>query len=304
MKKHLFCFGHGYSCDYISHELLKRNDWKVSGTTRDRERQQELRMRGVQTHIFDQENPLADPLYILRDVTHILVSTPPSGDGDVTFNLHAQDFTKLPNLQWVGYLSTTSPYGNREGEWVDETSKPQPTTRRGVRRLEAENDWLSLYDSYRLPVHIFRLAGIYGPGRSGLDSVRSGVARRIDKPGHAFSRIHVEDLAQTLIVSMEKPTPGEVFNVCDDQPVPSHEVIDYACKLLHKQSPQLIPYDQADLAPITESFYKDNKRVRNDKIKNVLGIQLRYPNYKKGLEACLEAENYAFSVLGIEKREA
>lgn len=261
-------------------------------------------MRGVQTHIFDQENPLADPLYILRDVTHILVSTPPSGDGDVTFNLHAQDFTKLPNLQWVGYLSTTSPYGNREGEWVDETSKPQPTTRRGVRRLEAENDWLSLYDSYRLPVHIFRLAGIYGPGRSGLDSVRSGVARRIDKPGHAFSRIHVEDLAQTLIVSMEKPTPGEVFNVCDDQPVPSHEVIDYACKLLHKQSPQLIPYDQADLAPITESFYKDNKRVRNDKIKNVLGIQLRYPNYKKGLEACLEAENYAFSVLGIEKREA
>ncbi len=294
-EKHLFCFGHGYCCDYVGYELLQRGGWRVSGTTRDPEKVRELRARGVGAHLFDEENPIADPLYMLKDVTHIIISTPPSSEGDVTFNVHARDLLRLPNLKWVGYLSTTSPYGDKQGQWVDENSDANPTTRRGVRRLSVEQDWLSLYDAHGLPVHIFRLAGIYGPGRSALDSVRSGIARRIEKPGHAFNRIHVEDLAQTLIASMLDPHPGEIYNVCDDVAAPSHEVIDYACQLLDMPSPALIPFEKADLAPITLSFYEDNKRVSNDKIKRDLGVKLRYEDYRQGLKGCLDAEVYAQS---------
>jgi len=293
-KKNLFCFGFGYTCDYLSHELMGANsDWQVFGTTRDTDKKADLRARNIKTYLFDFDTPLPDPIYMLKDVTHILISTPPSDEGDPTFMAHAHDFLSLENLEWIGYLSTTGSYGDRNGGWVDEQSYARPSTKRGSRRLKAEEQWLSLYESDQLPVHIFRLAGIYGPGRSALDSVRSGVARRIDKPGHAFSRTHVEDIVQVLTASINNPNPGEVYNVCDDMPAPSHEVIDYACRLLGMESPPLIPYDKVDLAPITRSFYTDNKRVRNDKIKNDLGVSLKYPTYKEGLQGCLEAEGHA-----------
>lgn len=296
-EKHLFCFGYGYSCDYIGHELMRRGGWRVSGTTRDPDKRKDLRARGVRAHLFDYDAPLPDPLYMLRDVTHLLICTPPSSDGDPSFNLHAQDILDLPKLEWVGYLSTTSPYGDRGGKWVDETSEARPITKRGAKRLDIERQWLSLFQTYQLPVHIFRLAGIYGPGRSALDSVRSGIARRIDKPDHVFSRIHVEDLAHILLASMSARKAGEIYNICDDMPAPSHEVIGYACSLLGIKSPPLQRFDEADLAPITISFYADNKRVRNDKIKKELGIKLKYSSYKEGLQGCLDAENYASSIL-------
>ncbi len=296
-EKHLFCFGYGYSCDYIGHELMQRGGWRISGTTRDPDKRKDLRSRGVTAHLFDYNAPLPDPLYMLRDVTHLLICTPPSADGDPSFNLHAQDILDLPKLEWVGYLSTTSPYGDRGGKWVDETSEARPITKRGARRLEVERQWLSLFQAYQLPAHIFRLAGIYGPGRSALDSVRSGIARRIDKPGHAFSRIHVEDLVQVLLASMSAPNPGEIYNVCDDMPAPSHEVIEYACHLLGIEPPPLLSFHEVDLAPIAISFYADNKRVRNDKVKNAFDIKLKYLNYQDGLKGCLEAENYASSLL-------
>ena len=247
----------------------------------------------IKTFLFDFDTPLPDPIYMLRDVTHILISTPPTDNGDPTFIAHAHDMVKLPNLEWIGYLSTTGSYGDRDGGWVDETSYARPSTKRGSRRLKAEEQWLSLFHSHKLPVHIFRLAGIYGPGRSALDSVRSGVARRIDKPGHAFSRTHVEDIVQVLKASMDNPKAGEIYNVCDDAPAPSHEVIDYACQLLGIESPPLMPFDSVYLAPITQSFYADNKRIKNDKIKNDLGVVLKYPDYKTGLQGCLDAEGYA-----------
>ncbi len=297
MEKHLFCFGYGYSCDYLGHELMQAGGWRISGTTRDSDRRKELRARGVNAYLFDCDMPLADPVNALKDVTHVLISTPPSNDGDPTFNLHAQDILNLPKLEWVGYLSTTGAYGDRGGGWVDENSELRPTTKRGSRRMKVEKQWLSLYKSHGLPVHIFRSAGIYGPGRSALDSVRSVIARRIDKKGHYFNRIHVEDLTQSLIASMLNVNAGEAYNICDDLPVPSHEVIDYACKLLDLESPPLIPFDKVDLAPIHQSFYADNKRVRNDKMKKELGITLKYESYKQGLQACLDAENYNNSVL-------
>ncbi len=286
--KHLFCFGFGYCCEYLT-SVLQEDSWRISGTTRDPDKRKELRSRGIQAHLFDFEVPLLDPLYMMRDVTHILVSTPPSEEGDPTFNMHAHDIVKLPNLEWIGYLSTTGAYGDRNGEWVDENTPPRPTTKRGSRRLKAEDQWLSLNKNYDLPTHIFRLAGIYGPGRSAIDSVRSGIARRIDKPGHAFSRIHVEDIINVLLASIAHPKAGEIYNLCDDAPAPSHEVILYACELLGVQPPPLIPYDKVDLAPITQSFYTDNKRIRNNKIKNDLGVCLKYANYKQGLKSCLDA---------------
>jgi len=289
-SKHLFCFGYGYSCHHLGAQLMARDDWIVSGTTRDPEKKQILRESGVQAHLFDVDLPLADPLYMLRNVTHLLISTPPSDEGDPVFNLHAEDLVNLPNLEWVGYLSTISPYGDRGGAWVDEQTVPAPTTKRGSRRLKAEEQWLSLFEAHGLPVHVFRLAGIYGPGRSALDSLRLGTARRIEKPGHAFSRIHVEDISQVLLASIDRPMAGEIYNICDDLPAPSHEVIEYACQMLDLDSLPLVPFELADLAPITCSFYADNKRVRNDKIKNELNVRLLYETYKKGLNACLEAE--------------
>lgn len=297
-KNHLFCFGHGYCCDYLGHDLLKEeNGWRISGTTRDHEKRDALRKRGIKTYIFDEHSPLPDALYILRDVTHILISTPPGNAGDPTFLAHGHDICKLPSIKWVGYLSTTGAYGDRGGGWVDENSELRPTTIRGSRRAKAEMQWLSLYKSHNLPVHIFRMAGIYGPGRCALDSVRSGIARRIDKPGHAFSRIHVEDIVQVLKASIANPAPGEIYNLSDDEPAPSHVVIEYACKLLGIPAPPLIPYDKADLAPIARSFYADNKRIKNDKIKNDLGIELKYKNYKEGLKECLAAEEHAINPL-------
>lgn len=288
--KKLFCFGYGYTCDYLAHELMRQGGWTIGGTTRDAEKRTFLRSHGVKAHIFDYEHPLGDPHFILQGTTHLLISTPPDDLGDPTFAQHAQDIVNIPTLEWVGYLSTTGVYGDRDGGIVDEYSEIRPNSKRGSRRVRAEQEWLSLLHGYGLPVHIFRLAGIYGPGRSALDSVRAGVARRINKPGQVFNRIHVEDIVQVLIASMMKPNPGAAYNLSDDDPVPSWEVITYACELLGITPPPIIPYNEADMAPIARSFYNDNKRVSNARIKNELGVSMKYPDYRKGIEACLAAE--------------
>jgi len=292
----LFCFGYGYCCDYLGYDLVGREDWQVAGTTRDAEKRDILKERGVEAYIFDKDVPLPDPASLLENTTHLLISTPPDSEGDPVFQAHAQDILSLPNLQWVGYLSTTGVYGDRGGEWVNEASQRQPSSQRGSRREKAEDQWLSLFKNYGLPLHIFRLAGIYGPGRSALDSIRAGRARRIDKPGHAFSRIHVEDIVRVLQASMQRPNPGAIYNVADDEAAPSHKVIEHACKLLRRPVPELEMFDEADLSPMARSFYYDNKRVKNERIKNELGVVLKYKTYREGLQACLDAEEYALSV--------
>jgi len=287
--KNLFCFGFGYTASYLSQRLMPCG-WTVSGTTTDEGKAEELADFGITSHIFETLNPLQDPYFLLKDVTHILISIPPDASGDLVCDIHGLDLAELPNLEWVGYLSTTAIYGNREGDWVDEETPTAPMSKRGSHRLRAEQQWLEMYHKDQLPVHIFRLAGIYGPGRSAIDAVRSGTARRIDKTGHTFNRAHISDIVQTLIASMDQPTPGEIFNVSDDMPAPSHEVIKYACELMGMDIPELIPYEQIDMAPIVRSFYKENKRVKNDKIKQMLGVKLICPNYKVGLDNCFEFE--------------
>ena len=292
--KSLFCFGYGYTCDYLGHALQQMGGWHIAGTTRDIEKRDALRLKGIKAHIFDYEQPLLSPADFFHGVTHILISTPPSDDGDPSYLMHANDILAIPTLEWVGYLSTTGVYGDRDGGIVTEESELRPSSKRGSRRKMAEQQWFSLcHSNASLPVHSFRLAGIYGPGRSALDSVRAGIARRIDKPGHAFNRIHVEDIVQVLLASMTNPSSCSTYNLADDEPAPSHAVIEYACALLQQPVPPIVPFDSMDMSPMARSFYSDNKRVQNNKIKEQLGVALKYPNYRAGLEACLEAERQA-----------
>lgn len=301
LQNKLFCFGYGYTSTFLGNALKQSSEeWILCGTSRSKEKVATLTKHGIKAYRFDNDKPLGDPNLAMKDTTHLLISTPPDRDGDIVFEMHADDILQqMPSLKWVGYLSTTGVYGDRDGAWVDESSEVRPSSIRGTRRAMAEQQWLSLLKDEGLPVHIFRLAGIYGPGRSAIDSVRVGIARRIMKPGHAFCRIHVEDLVSVLIASMKNPQPGQIYNIADDEAAPSHEVIAYASRLLGRDPPPLVRFEDANLAPITLSFYSDNKRVDNSKIKEQLGVVLRYPNYRQGLEACLAVEK-DFAEKGIE----
>jgi nucleoside-diphosphate-sugar epimerase len=283
---HLFCFGLGYSAGFLARRLLAKG-WRVSGTCRGAEKQARLRAEGVAAHLFDRARPLADAGAALAGITHLLSSVPPDEAGDPVLDQQRAEIDAVaPNLAWIGYLSTTGVYGDRAGGWVDELSALAPSGERGRRRVAAESAWLAL----RQQAHLFRLAGIYGPGSSALDTVRAGRARRVIKPGQVFSRIHVEDIAQVLEASMARPNPGAAYNVCDDDPAPPAEVIAYACSLLGVAPPPEVPIEAAELSPMARSFYDDNKRVDNARIKRELGVVLRYPNYRAGLKAILDTE--------------
>jgi nucleoside-diphosphate-sugar epimerase len=284
---HLFCFGLGYSALALA-RLLAREGWTVTGTCRTAETAVELRASGFAAQLFDRDRPV--PADALRGVTHVLTSVPPDADGDPVLDCHRDDIARLPGLTWLGYLSTTGVYGDRGGDWVDETSPLTPTGERGRRRVSAEQGWLELSRCRGVPTQIFRLAAIYGPGRSPFKALRTGSAKRVDKPGQVFSRIHVDDLARVLFASMARPRAGAVYNVCDDDPASPEAVVAYAAELLGVPPPPLVPLDRAGLSAMALSFYDDNKRVGNALIKRELGVRLRYPDYRAGLAAILAAE--------------
>lgn len=288
----LFCFGLGYSAGFLA-RALKAEGWRVIGTCRwqeapDRLAAQGFEMDGFEMHGFERARPLQDKNALLGAATHLLSSVPPDAAGDPVIDGHGADLAGLEGLRWAGYLSTTGVYGDRAGAWVDERAPLRPTGERGRRRVAAETAWLDLHRRHGVPVHVFRLAGIYGPGRSALDAVRAGSARRIDKPGQVFSRIHVADVAAVLRASMAKPNPGAVYNLCDDDPAPPAAVIAFACGLLGLEPPPLVPFETAELSEMARSFYVDNKRVSNRRIKEELGVRLCYPSYRDGLAALLK----------------
>ena len=286
--RRLFCFGLGFSARALA-ARLRPAGWRIAGTTRGAEKAAALRAEGIEAFAFDRGRPLADPVAALAGTTHVLSSVPPDEAGDPVMDHHATDLRACGGLSWLGYLSTTGVYGDRAGGWVDEDSAFEPTGARGRRRVDAERAWLDLYREDGLPVHVFRLAGIYGPGRNALETVRAGRARRIDKPGQVFSRIHVADIAAVLEASIARPHAGRAYNVCDDHPAPPQEVIAHACALLGRDPPPLVPFEAAELSPMGRSFYRDNKRVSNRRIKEELGVALAYPDYKAGLQALLAA---------------
>jgi nucleoside-diphosphate-sugar epimerase len=279
----LLSFGHGYSAQALARLLIPQG-WRVIGTTRSADKVARLGCDGVVW-------PGGDIGPALDAATHLLISAGPDDLGDPVLRQAGDAIAaRARRFQWVGYLSTTGVYGDAAGGWVDEDSPLTPATARGMARVKAETDWAAIPG---LPLHIFRLAGIYGPGRGPFQKVRDGTARRIIKPGQVFSRIHVDDIAQVLAASIAQPNPGRAYNLCDDDPAPPEDVIGHAAQLLGLPIPPAVDFADAEMTPMARSFYAESKKVRNDRIKTELGVRLIHPDYRSGLAALLRAEGGA-----------
>lgn len=276
----LLSFGHGYSARALA-ELLRPQGWRIIGTTRSTEKAAQIRAAGYEAVLFP-----GDIDRYLDAASHILISAGPGPEGDPVLNA-CRELIARARPDWVGYLSTTGVYGDHQGGWVDEETPLTPSTKRGQMRVTAEAAWQAM----DLPLHIFRLAGIYGPGRGPFAKVRNGSARRIIKAGQVFSRIHVDDIAQVLAASIARPNPRAIYNLCDDDPAPPQDVIAYAAELLGVPVPEAVAFETAEMTPMARSFYAESKRVRNDKIKDELGVKLLHPNYQSGLQDLLEQES-------------
>lgn len=279
----LLTLGHGYCATALADRLLPTG-WQILGTARTPEGCSALAEQGI-TPVPWRPDVLK---FALSQASHVLVSAGPKDAADPSLEAIGPALAeRAKDLEWVGYLSTTGVYGDQDGAWIDEDCELRPSTKRGQTRLSAEQAWQAIPD---LPLHIFRLAGIYGPGRGPFAKVRNGTARRIIKPDQVFSRIHVEDIAQVLHTSMLMPEPGDIFNVCDDEPAPPQDVIQLAAELLNLPVPPAVPIDEVEMTPMASSFYSENKRVSNKRLKEELGIELKYPDYRAGLKALLAQE--------------
>ena len=284
MEKTLLSIGHGFSARALAARLVPQG-WRIVGTTRSPDKADAIADTGVEPVVW----PGADLGALIAQFPNVLVSAGPDSAGDPVLNAVEDAVIRAaPDLRWVGYLSTTGVYGDHDGDWVDEDTPLTPSTKRGRARVAAEARWQAIPD---LPLHIFRLAGIYGPGRGPFAKVRAGTARRIIKQGQVFSRIHVEDIAQALELSLQRPDPGAVYNLCDDDPAPPQDVIAHAAELLGLPVPPAIPFDQADMTPMARSFYAESKKVRNDRIKQALGWAPQFPTYRAGLAALLAQDS-------------
>jgi len=266
----------------LARELLAEG-WRVSGTCRSEAKFERLQRSGVTAYLFDEGAPLLFPEDAFCGVTHMLHSVPPGKDGDAVLASHLEDLRRFADIEWTGYLSTTGVYGDYGGAEVDEASPLNAQEPRALRRIAAERQWLES----GLAAHVFRLSGIYGPGRNALEKINDGTARRVIKAGQVFCRIHVSDIVACLRASIARPAPGEIYNLADDLPAASGDVIAYAAKLLHAPLPPAVAADDPSLSAMTREFYRACRRVRNDKIKRELGVALRYPDYKAGLDAIM-----------------
>ncbi len=278
----LFCFGMGFAGRALGRLALQQG-WRVRGTARHDEGCKALAAEGFEAHLFTGQEPGKDIGAALAGVTHVLNSVPPDEAGDPVLVHHGADLART-QPEWLGLLSTVGVYGEHHGGWVDEDTPPAPLAARSKRRLQAEQDWRAWSRASGIKSHIFRLPGIYGPGRNQLETVKRGKARRLNKAGQVFNRIHVADIAQTLMASMQRPEAGDLFNISDDEPAPPQDVVSYACELLGLDPPPEVRFEEADLTPMARSFYGECKRVRNDRIKRKLGIKLIYPTYREGLK--------------------
>jgi nucleoside-diphosphate-sugar epimerase len=283
---HLFCFGLGYSAQSLGRDLLAQG-WRVSGTARSRDAVAALEQSGFDAFLFDGLRPGAGAGDALRTTTHALISIPPMAYGDLALALHARELAASPSLTWIGYLSTIGVYGDHGGAWIDEETPPAPVSERSRWRLAAEEAWLAFGAQSGKRVQIFRLPGIYGPGRSAIDRLRAGTAQRIVKPGQVFNRVHVDDIAGALSAAMAGRGAHDVYNVTDDEPAPPQDVITYAAELLRMPPPPEVSFEAARLTDMAKSFYAENKRVRNARLRGELGVDLKFPSYREGLRAIL-----------------
>ncbi len=280
-KKRLGIFGFGYTAQAFVNGL-NTNKYDVWGTSR-----MPSNKMHDKVNIIDFNGNTIKELISTSDV--ILSCIPPNQLGsDPVLAEYTDLIQSNKKLDWVGYLSATSVYGNHHGQWVDETSDNLELTTTGMHRLAAEKQWQFLYNRYQVPIVIFRLAGIYGPGRSALDRVKRSDYVSIEKKGHKFSRIHVDDIAQALNLSLHTPTPGQIFNVADDVPIETPVVDAYAAELLELAIPVSQPFDGAQLSERRREFYQGNRLICNQKIKKALKFKLQFPSYKEGLADILK----------------
>ncbi len=285
----LFCFGLGYSAETLA-ERLAAIGWDIAGTARDAAKVERLRAKGYEAIRFAGEPGNAELADLLAGATHLLLSIPPGADGDPVLRHYRDLIAGLSTLDWIGYLSTVGVYGDQSGDVVDEATAPVPNSERTKARVVAESGWLALGEEIERPVQVFRLAGIYGPGRSALDKIRAGTARRIVKPGQVFNRIHVGDIASVLEASIARPRAGAIYNVADDEPAPPEDVVSYAAELMGVEPPPEVPFEEAELTPMARSFYGNSRRIDNALIKSELGVELAYPSYRDGLQALTSAD--------------
>ena len=285
----LFCFGFGYSAQALA-KRLQATPMTVVGT---RTRPHTEGANPMAT--FDGHSHNASVATLLAGTTHLLLSIPPDADGDPALRVFAGDLRRLSSLVWIGYLSTIGVYGDVGGAWVDETAPVRPQSARAARRVTAETQWLSFGAETGTHVEIFRLPGIYGPGRSMIDTVRAGTARRVVKPGQVFNRVHVSDIARALERAMELAAAGrspefDTYNLADDAPAPPQDVVAFAAGLLGLPPPPEVPFEASQLTPMGQSFYAENKRASNARLKQAFEFTMAYPTYRDGLRAILAGE--------------
>jgi nucleoside-diphosphate-sugar epimerase len=284
----LLVFGYGYTAAAFVRRVRPRFD-AVVATVRSAGKAQAVAADGIGTRVVSPE--AADPR-VESDIASaqvVLVSVPPGETGDPVLARFGHSLAQAKDLRWVGYLSTIGVYGDHDGGWVDETTPTRPVSRRSRERVAAEEGWLALGQRSGVPVAIFRLAGIYGPGRNPLARIADGSATRIVKPGQVFNRIHVDDIARVLEASLDRPRPGAIYNVTDDEPAPPQDVVAFAAALAGVAPPPETPFEAAEMSPMARSFYGENKRARNGLLRNELGVRLAFPTYREGLTALLEA---------------
>ncbi|WEX09500.1 SDR family oxidoreductase [Chelativorans sp. AA-79] len=287
--RRVLIFGAGYSGRAIGRALAPQADF-LAGTTRSADNAEALSRLGIRPLLYAGEGFGGETKQALQEATHLIISIAPGEGGDpVLADLRALS-GGIPNLEWVGYLSTVGVYGDHGGAWVDEESECRPSSSRSRQRLEAEDAWLTFGRQTGVPVAILRLPGIYGPGRNAFVNFSEGTARRIVKPGQVFNRIHVEDIAGATRHLMRMKAGG-IFNLSDEEPAPAQDVVAYAARLMGMDPPPEVPFDQADLSPMGRSFYSECKRVSNGKLK-ASGYELRYPNYRHALEAIWKAGDW------------
>jgi len=284
----LFCFGLGYSATAFA-RVMREAGWSVSGTSRTAEGAAAAASLGFDCLVFDGAQPGGRVREALQAATHVLVSAAPGEAGDPVLRHHAADLARAPAVQWIGYLSTIGVYGDSGGAWVDEECPLNPGSPRALRRVAAEQAWGEFARETGKRVEIFRLGGIYGPGRSALDDLRDGSARRIVKPGQVFNRIHVADIAGVLHAAALAPSKHAIYNVVDDEPAPPQDVVAFAASLIGVAPPPEIPFAEADMTPMGRSFYAESRRVSNRRIRDDLGVSLAFPSYREGLRAVLAA---------------
>ncbi|MFE1600627.1 SDR family oxidoreductase [Methylobacterium sp. ID0610] len=275
----LFVFGLGYTARHF----VERERGRFARVAATLQTVRPPAPEGVDLRVFSPRE--ADPRIAgdLAGSDAILVSVPPQ-DGDPVLAAYAEAIAESP-ARWIGYLSTIGVYGDRQGAWIDEATPPAPTHGRTRDRVAVEEAWRALGARTGKPVQIFRLSGIYGPGRNAFVKLREGRAQRIIKPGQVFNRIHVDDIATALAASIERPRAGAIYNVTDDEPAPPQDVTAFAADLAGLPLPPEVDFDTAPLSPMARSFYGENKRVRNRLIKDELGVALRFPTYREGLRA-------------------